>query len=174
MTQENKKKHTNENREKQVSVTNSDAAQTFARVGLLLAFFAFSLSVMTPWIMQSAPEPPPEITVEEEGISLTQRVSSFIFDGKISIEIKETTEDEVIEPISHWTDYWPMIVLMIALGGVGSGTFGLMNPETRIIGSAAICFGISAIVIQYLLIAFAVLLLVLVVFALLSAMGASF
>lgn len=157
-----------------------DSGHNFAMVGLLIALFAFCLSVTTPWILDEfAPSPPTieDIAVEKVINIKDKLLLSFGFGdveqvGSAEKDVSEKAPEK--EEAKHWTDYWSLIVILIALGGIINGALGFMRKDTRMMGGLAIFFGISAIIAQYMMIMFMVLVVILLVVGILSALGVSF
>ncbi len=186
MTQPKKRTELNKNREEMAVLSTHEPTQNIAKISLLIAFFAFALSVTTPWIIEHyAPDPPPiKIEIKEgDEESLTKKVAKKLFttivEEATSIEIieegkeeSETKEDH--KSPEHWTRHLDLIIIMIALGGVAGGILGLVKSETRWIGGTAIFLGITAIIVQYMFIAFAILILIVLIFAILNSLGMEF
>ena len=128
-----------------------DSRHNFAMFGLIMSLLAFSLSVTTPW------------------------VSDFFASSTVAIE-EVAVEEAVIqaEDTASLTDYLSLIVIMIALGGIVNGALGFVRTETRIVGAAAVLIGVAAIIAQYLLIALAILVLVILIIGILNSFGVSF
>lgn len=160
--------------------TMMDSGHNFAMVGLLIALFAFCLSVTTPWILDEFAPPPP--TIEDIAVEKVVNIKDklLLSFGLGEAEVVNGAEEEVSEKApkkseaKHWTDYWSLIVILIALGGIINGTLGLMRKDTQMMASMAIFFGISAIIAQYMMIMFMVLVVILLVVGILSALGVSF
>ena len=157
-----------------------DRGHNFAAIGLFVTFLAFSLSVATPWVYEAfAPPPPPvEDVIKEEAVSFSKKLFSSFFGGEVEAEVevkvKEAEETEKEKPTEHWTDYWSLIVIAIAIGGLLNATIGVLQKENKYITRTAIFFGVSAIIVQYLLIALGILLVLIVLVFLLSAIGVDF
>ena len=165
-----------------------DQGHNFALVGLIICLFAFSLSVLSPWIIDEFAPPPPKIEdiVVDKAVSLRDRLVEVItFSEKEVAEKKEDAaqgdlkikrsikpaETEGKKSATHWTDYLTPIIIVISLGGIINAAVGLMKQEYRFVACAAIFFGISAIIAQYMMIALAVLVFVLLIAALMSSLG---
>lgn len=149
------------NREKQ------DMSQNFSILGLMIALLAFSMSVTTPWLLDAFAPPPVPI----EDIAIEKALS---IKEKIKAAVTGAEKQEIIsvkEELKHWTEYWPLIVILVALAGIMIGTIGFVKDKNRWIGGTAIGFGITAIVAQYALMAFGALLLILLIWAILASMG---
>ncbi|PCI53726.1 MAG: hypothetical protein COB36_11895 [Alphaproteobacteria bacterium] len=153
-----------------------DSGHNFAMVGLLIALFAFCLSVTTPWILDEFAPPPP--TIEDIAVEKVINIKDklLLSFGFGVAEVVDGAEKEAAEKeeAKHWTDYWSLIVILIALGGIINGALGFMRKDTQMMAGVAIFFGISAIIAQYMMIMFAVLVLILLVVGILSALGVSF
>lgn len=166
-----------------VSTTTADQLDdrhNFALVGLLIALFSFCLSVTTPWIMDEfSPSPAIEEAVENESVSIIGNLLVYLWgdasetEGNVS---EDSTSNDAIdaEQDKHWTDYWSLIVVVIALGGIVNGALGVTRDSTRIMGGLAIFFGISAIIAQYMMIMFAVLIFIILIVGILNSFGVSF
>lgn len=154
-----------------------DRGHNFAIIGLFVTFLAFSLSVTTPWVLEVyAPPPPVEELSEDEAISLSQRLFSSLFGTEVEaeVEIAEADKKEKEEPPAHWTNYWSLIVIAIALGGLLNATIGILQKQNKYIAGTAIFFGVSAIILQYILIALGIILVLIILVFLLSAIGVDF
>ena len=157
-----------------------DSGHNFAMVGLLIALFAFCLSVTTPWILDEFAPPPP--TIEDIAVEKVVNIKDklLLSFGFGEAEQAEGTEEKVSETApekeegKHWTDYWSLIVILIALGGVINGALGFIRKDTRMVAGMAVFFGVSAIIAQYMMIMFMVLVVILLVVGILSALGVSF
>ena len=157
-----------------------DSGHNFAMVGLLIALFAFCLSVTTPWILDEFAPPPP--TIEDIAVEKVMNIKdklllSFGFGEAeaiegVEVEVSEKAPEK--EESKHWTDYWSLIVIFIALGGIINGALGFMRKDTQMMAGVAVFFGISAIIAQYMIIMFMVLVVILLVVGILSALGVSF
>jgi len=186
MTQPKKKTELNRNREGMAVLSTHDPAQNIAQIGLLIAFLSFALSVTTPWIIEHyAPDPPPiKIEIKEgDEESLTKKVAKKIFttilEETTSIEITEEGEEKTEKQVKsktseHWTRYLALIVISVALIGIAGGILGILKSETRWVGGVAIFFGITAIIVQYMFFAFAILILIVLIFAILNSLGMGF
>lgn len=147
-----------------------DKGQNYAVIGVFISLFAFALAVTTPWIYDNFAPPPPTIedVAVEKALDIREKVVNALVSG-------EVPEEEIVveEPSQHWTDSWPLIVMSIALGGIICGTLGFLRKDHRPVAVLAIFFGISSIVAVYMWIALAVFVCVILVAAILSAMGVS-
>ncbi len=154
-----------------------DRGHNFAILGLIISLFAFSISVTTPWLLNhfSPPAPTIEEVAVEKAISIKDRVMQAVSGAKNDTE-GEGQEKAKVNPkdTQHWTDYWSFIVILIALGGIVNGAFGSLQQKNRYIGGTAIFFGLAAIIAQYWMIAFGILILVLLIAAILSSFGVEF
>ena len=157
-----------------------DSRHNFALVGLLMALFSFCLSVTTPWVIDEF-SPPPKIedVAIDKSVSIANSVLVYLL-GEASETEENVSEysdvDDIVEnkPEKHWTDYLSLIVIVIALGGIINGVLGFMRESTRVIGGIAIFFGISAIVAQYMMIMFAMLIFIILIVGILNSFGVSF
>ncbi|MGH1378001.1 MAG: hypothetical protein ACRBB3_04195 [Alphaproteobacteria bacterium] len=161
-----------------------DAGHNFAMVGLIIALFAFCLSVTSHWIiveLKPVPEKS-EVIEQEQEVQVTKEnnIFAYLLSMMSSEEIveeeeeTETSSSDVSDSKKHWTDYLSLIVIVIALGGIVNGTLGFVRENTRVIGGLAIFFGVSAIVVQHMMITFAVLILFILVVGILNSFGVSF
>ena len=157
----------------------------FVVIGLIVTFLAFSISVSSPWIMDSfGPEPLPVsegdmAEVEEGGIS--KWLYSFIiseesqdnsaYDSK-SEDLQADTDQELVT--KHWTDNLAYIVLIIGIGGLLSSIIGLLQRQNKYIGWIGIFLGSAAIMLQYIFITLVVLAILVFFVFLLSAVGVEF
>ncbi|PCJ95856.1 MAG: hypothetical protein COA45_11765 [Zetaproteobacteria bacterium] len=154
-----------------------DVGHNFAMVGLFIALLAFCLSVATPWILDAFSPPAPVIkdVIVESPTTITENILAVFGFGdvapEVEVKIKETASDEEAK---HWTDYWSLIVVLIAFGGIVNGALGLLRKDTRILGGIAIFFGISAILTQYLMIVFVAVIIIVLIVGILSSLGVSF
>lgn len=146
-----------------------DSGHNFAMIGLFIALFALALSVATPWIIDyfSPPAPTIEDVVIEKAVGIKDKLI-------LALKGEEYKDAAPKVTITHWTDYWPLVVILIAFGGIFNGCLGMIRAETRIIGGTAIFIGMSAIIAQYAWIALGILLVTLLIIGILSAMGVSF
>ncbi len=152
------------NREKQ------DDSQSFALIGLIIALIAFSMSVTTPWLLShfSPPSPPIEDLAIEKALSIKEKITAAMTGAE-----KPETKPPAKNPV-HWTDYWSLIVILVALGGIINGAVGLIKHHNRWIGGTAIGFGIGAIMAQYMIIALAAVIFILFVGVILNSLGLDF
>ncbi|MGH1403737.1 MAG: hypothetical protein ACRBDL_05795 [Alphaproteobacteria bacterium] len=163
-----------------------DQGHNFALIGLIMSLFAFSLAVFTPWINENFAPPEPvleEVSVEKAG-SIYDSIFSFdfIFAEDANVEGADATDVQATEDVEsstqeapmHWTDYWPVVVITIALIGIIQGAFGLLRKDQRYIATTAICFGMAAIVASYIWIALAVFVFIILITVVLVSMGVSF
>ncbi len=141
--------------------------QNFAVMGLVIALLAFSLSVTTPWILNEFAPPAP--TLEDVAVEKALSIKEKLINAIKVVEKAEAVPPK--ENPKHWTDYWSLIIILIALGGIVNGVLGFVKSDNRWIGGTAIGFGILAIVAQYMLIALAVIILILLVGTILSSLG---
>ncbi len=159
-----------------------DQEHSFALIGLLISLFAFSLAVFTPWVYDNfAPREP---VLEEVAVEKAFSMYDLLFSFESAPDPAETSQDdgeqvneeplEAVEEAGHWTDYWSLIVITIALVGIINGTLGSLRKGQRYIGGTAIFFGMAAIVASYMWIAFAIFVFVILVAAILVSMGVSF
>tara|TARA_R110002072_G_scaffold257109_1_gene415873 strand:- start:82 stop:561 length:480 start_codon:yes stop_codon:yes gene_type:complete len=146
-----------------------DVRHDFAIIGLFIALFALALSVSTPWILDHFAPPAP--TIEDVAIEKAVGIKDKLI---LALKGEEYKDSAPKIEITHWTDYWSLIVILIAFGGVFNGSLGMIRAETRIVGGTAIFIGMAAIIAQYAWIALGVLVLTLLVIGILSAMGVSF
>ncbi len=146
-----------------------DSKQNFASIGVVISLIAFMLAISTPWIYESFAPPPPtlEDIAVEKALDIRDQVVNVLVTGETP------KEDPVIDESVHWTDSWPFIVIMVAMGGIVCGTLGFISKDQRAVGALAIFFGVSAIIAIYMWIAFAVFIVVILVAAILSSIGIS-
>ena len=157
-----------------------DSRHNFALVGLLMALFSFCLSVTTPWVIDEF-SPPSKIenVAIDKSVSIANSVLVYLLGGASENEenvSEDSYVDDIVEnkPEKHWTDYLSLIVIVIALGGIINGVLGFMRESTRVMGGIAIFFGISAIVAQYMIIMFAMLIFIILIVGILNSFGVSF
>lgn len=155
-----------------------DHGPNFAAIGMFIAFFAFALSATTPWVLEHYA--PPEETIEEiavkKALSLKEKIVSSFFGAEESQE--KTQEQEVkkeqnLAP-NHWTDYWSLMVMIIALGGMFNGLVGFMQKQNAWVCSSALCMGTMAIMFQYLWISLGIIILLALITALFATFGGAF
>ena len=156
--------------------TSLDGGHSFAAVGLLIGLFAFFLSVSTPWVMAEF-QPPPAVT-EDEGFSFSTWFYYEMF-GKEDVALEEGAADAVQEETvvpreDHWTRYWSLLVMAVAMAGLFNSTIGVLQRQNKFTCIAGISLCIIAIVFQYFIIAVSILVIVVILVFLLSAIGVDF
>ncbi|MEM7624539.1 MAG: hypothetical protein AAF333_02805 [Planctomycetota bacterium] len=119
---------------------------------------------MSPWIQAAIDPPPPPI--EQAAVDLAGRLAE-------AAKAKLTGEDYVAAPASTPKPSRFLVPAVIGSGmvAVGFGLFSLLRAEPRVVGGAAIALGVSAAVVQWSIIIATVLIVVLLVAAILSAVG---
>lgn len=139
----------------------------FSIVGIIFGFVALSLSFLSPWV--EARFAPKQETVLEE--SVKKKVSGW----KNKILNKVTGAETKINPETkplHWTDYWILVVIGLAVIGIGSALAGFLRKENLQMVLTAAGLGASAVILQYALIYVAFVLCLLVILWLFSYLGA--
>lgn len=149
--------------------TSVNAGHRFAAIGLFLSILAFTLSVTTPWVYEKFA--PPSISIEdiaiEKVLSIKDKLIAKVTGKTISVK-------DVIEAPEHWTDHWFIIVISISLGGIICAMVGLLQRENNAVIIAASLFGLSAIVMQYTLLALGLIILCILIAGILGTFGISF
>lgn len=161
------------------------SSQGLGAIAIMLALFAFSLSVSTPWVMESyAPEPPEpavKVITPNQFDTVTNSIMGWVF-GMPEQAIEENTAppdqetpQEAEEPREeHWTDHWSMSVTILALFGIFFSVIALLQRESKAIAFTAMFFATGAIVAQHIMVAIIVGIIFVLIIGLLSAMGVSF
>ena len=157
--------------------TSLDGGHSFAAVGLLIGLFAFFLSMSTPWVMAEF-QPPPVVT-EEKSFSFSTWFYYEMF-GKEDAALEEgaaeetAQEESVVPREDHWTRYWSLLVMAVAMAGLINSTIGVLQRQNKFTCIAGISLCIIAIVFQYFIIAVSILVIVVILVFLLSAIGVDF
>lgn len=143
-----------------------DKGHRFSTIGLFVCLFAFALSVTSPWVIKSFKPDPVQVEVSvEEPQSIKDKVVTAVLGEK-------KPPPPIVLP--HWTDQIAFVVVLIALAGIVNSCIGLLQKEDQIVSGAGLMLGVCAIIAQYTLIALGVFLFLMLVIAILSAMGVSF
>jgi len=149
--------------------TKMDAGHRFAAIGLFLSILAFTLSVTSPWIYEQYAPPSPTIEdiAVEKALSLKDKVIAKVTGEIVPVE-------KIVETPKNWTSHLFLIVICMGLGGVIMAMIGLLNRERGAVIVAASLFGVSAIVMQYAVLALGIIVLCILVAGILSTFGLSF
>lgn len=170
--------HTNENRENHKSRISFGHEKALGKIGFILTFIAFSMAVLTPWIAESidasAEKAAKELSQKEEEAKEDKSFSIGFGKFKLTVGDGEEKPKEKKKNAPPWLGTTSLIIIIMSLAGIAAGTLALMNPEARILGGSAIMFGLTAIVIQYLMVAFVVIVGLILIFAILSTLGVTF
>jgi len=161
------------------------SSQGLGAIAIMLALFAFALSVSTPWVMESyAPEPPEpavKVITPNQFDTVTNAIMGWVFGlpeqggEQNSVPSDQNTEKEQEEPREkHWTDSWSMSVTILALIGIFFSVIALLQRESKAIAFTAMFFATGAIVAQHIMVAIIVGIILVLIIGLLSAMGVSF
>lgn len=133
-------------------------------IGMAIGFFAFSVAFLSPWI-QASIDPPPQ-PIEVTAADLASRLAE-------ATKAKFTGEDYVAPAMSAPKPSRFMAPVVIGSGmlAIGLGLFSLLRAEPRMVGGAAIALGLSAAIVQWSIIIAAAVIFLLIVMAILGALG---
>lgn len=156
--------------------TSLDGGHSFAAVGLVIGLFAFFLSMSTPWVMAEF-QPPPAVT-EDAGFSFSTWFYHEMF-GREDVAVDEVAAETVQEKPEvsredHWTRYWSLLVMAVAMAGLINSTIGVLQRQNNFVCITGISLCIIAIVFQYFIIAVSILVILVILVFLLSAIGVDF
>ncbi len=148
-------------------VLNDKSHHYFSIAGIVFGFVALSLSFLSPWV-EARFAPKQETAIEE---SVKKKVSGW----KNKILNKVTGEETQAHPESnslHWTEYWILLVIGLAVIGIAGALVGFLRKENLQMVLTAAGLGASAVILQYALIYVAFLLCLLVILWLFSYLSA--
>ncbi len=155
----------------------------FVVIGLIITFLAFSISISSPWILETLRPPPPPASEDVSQAENDQTISKWLYSFIISDENQNNSDEnnqskgeakEKETQPKHWTDNWSYIVMVIALGGLLSSIIGLLQRQNKYIGWTGVFLGASAIMLQYIVITLIILAIIVFFVFLLSAIGVEF
>ncbi|MGN7437880.1 MAG: hypothetical protein ACTHOO_04475 [Alcanivorax sp.] len=152
-----------------------DGGHNFAAVGLMICFLAFSLSISTPWVMAEF-QPPPSAE-EDAGFSFSRWLYFELFGTPQAEDVNqiELSQDEEAVPRSeHWTRYWSLLIIAVAMVGLINSTIGVLQRQSKLLTISGISLGVLAITFQYIVIAMSILVVLVLLVFLLSAIGVDF
>jgi hypothetical protein len=138
--------------------------RTFGVTGVLLGFIALAAAFLSPWI-QRAIDPPPK-PIEERAVNFAGRLAEA---AKAKMKGETYSPASVAEPLP--SRFVVPSVIGLGMVAVGLGIVSLLASEHRPLGSSAIALGVSAAVVQWSLVVAGAILLLLLVFAVMSAFG---
>lgn len=140
--------------------------KTWAVVGIVIGFLALASAFLSPWIAEAI-DPPPKPT-EEVAVDLAVRLKEAA-EARIKGEQyqpKTTVEKE--KPPSH---YLPPAVIAAGMLAVAFGLVSFLVGETKTFAGIAVTLGVAAAVVQWSIIIFAGLILILIIIAIIGAIG---
>lgn len=153
-----------------------DGGHSFAAVGLVIGLLAFFLSMSTPWVMAEF-QPPPAVAEEAEFSFSTWLYYEMFGKEEVAVDdaLAESAPEEPDVPRGdHWTRYWSLVVMAVAMAGLINSTIGILQRQNNFICITGISLCIIAIVFQYFIIAVSILVILVILVFLLSAIGVDF
>ena len=126
--------------------------------GVILACIALAAAFLSPWIAKAVdPSPPLEEVVADKAVKIRDAVKAKLA-GKEYVAERRVRASEVLPPI----------IIAVGLAGAGLGLVSLFKRETRLFSTSAMTIGVSAVVVQWMILVAAVIIGLLVVYIIFS------
>jgi hypothetical protein len=110
--------------------------------GVIVACLALAAAFLSPWIAELVdPSPPLEEIVADKAVKI-----------KEAMQAKLSGETYVVERKFQAGAVLPPVVIALGLGGAGLGLMSLFKKETRMFSACAMTIGISAVVVQWMVV----------------------
>lgn len=133
--------------------------------GVIVACVALAAAFLSPWIAEAIdPSPPLEEVVADKAVKIRD-----------AMKAKMAGEEYVVEREWRAGAFLPPTIIVAGLVGAGLGLVSLFKRETRMFSTSAMTIGISAVVVQWMVVVAAAiigLLLLYLIFSFLTGGGA--
>lgn len=143
----------------------------FGLIALTLSLLALSMSVTSPWILEHISPPSSTQSLEDLAVEKALSIKDKLVKGLKGEDYKDPPPEVKAK---HWSDYWPLIIIVTAMLGIILGIIGFVRHESKRLTLSAVCIGVGAIIAIYALIFMAVFLLFFLVGIILDSMGLNF
>ena len=140
-----------------------NTANSNQEIGIVLGVLCMTAAFLSPWIANAISPPKP---VEEEIVDFATRIKdAAIAKAKGEKFAPRNPKEENI------ADYVPPAVIALSMVAMALGIVSIVKEEKKLIGSTAVCLGVSAAVVQWSIVIAVAVIFIIVVFCVLSAMG---
>ena len=110
--------------------------------GVIVACVALVAALLSPWIAEAIdPSPPLEEVVADKAVKIRD-----------AIKAKMSGEKYITERQVRVSEILPPVVIAVGLTGAGLGLVSLFKRETKIYSTSAMTIGVSAIVVQWMVV----------------------
>ena len=126
--------------------------------GVVVACVALAAAFLSPWLAEAIdPSPPLEEAVADKAVKIRD-----------AIKARLAGEDYVQERRVRVRAVLPPVVIAAGLAGAGLGLVSLFKRETRLFSASAMTIGVSAVVVQWMVVAAAAIIGLLVLYLVFS------
>ncbi len=118
--------------------TEQKGFRGFAILGLLCALIAFALSMSAPWVKDNYEQSPSAL--ENKFVDTAKKLASRLRGTGVEVKISRAR---------HWSEYWPLGVIVLSVIGAALGVFGFVNRENSRMSFMAMAIGLCSVGLLY-------------------------
>lgn len=149
-------------------VASKPQSAFWSSAGLVIAFLALTLAVLSPWITDALTPERERKPIDEVAVEVATKIKDrLVAKAKGEEFVAEPAVDTSID-IGKW---YPPSVIGIGLFAACLGVVGFTRHESNRVSASAVAVGLAAIVFQYFLLLAAAIILILLIGFILSALG---
>lgn len=126
--------------------------------GVVVGCVALAAAFLSPWLAEAIdPSPPLEVVVADKAVKIRDAVKAKLA-GEKYVPERPVRAGAVLPPV----------VIAAGLVGAGLGLVSLFKRETRMFSASAMTIGVSAVIVQWMVVAAAVIIGLLVLYVIFS------